>query len=102
MDTDIGKTSAIEEINPITEDTKDLPSSSPSPQHTAREVIGIRDGAEGENAGENADEILASKGGWFAYLKTRNFYIVLLLGYGSTEFPLSPERAVSYAEMSAT
>lgn len=84
MDTHIGKTSAIEQINPITDDTKDLPSSSPSPQRTAPEVTAIGDGAEGESAGENADEIQASKAGWFAYLKTRNFYIVLLLGYGST------------------
>ena len=32
-----------------------------------------------EETGGN--EIEASKGGWFAYLKTRDFYIVLALGY---------------------
>ena len=102
MDTHIGKTSAIEQINPITDDSKDLPLSSAPPQHTVPEVIAIRDRAESGSAGENADEIQASKAGWFAYLKTRNFYVVLLLGYGSTKFPLSPERAVSYAELCAT
>ena len=102
MDTHIGKTSAIEQINPITDDSKHLPSSSPSPQRTVPEVIASGDGAQGENVGENSDEIQAGKAGWFAYLKTRNFYIVLLLGYGSTKFPISAERAVSYAEICAT
>ena len=102
MDTHSGKTSATEQIHPITGDTKALPSSNSSPLHTAPEVIGIGDGAEGENAGENADETQARKGGWFAYLKTRNFYIVLLLGYGVIIISISPEGAISYAEMCAT
>ena len=101
MDNHDGKTSAIEQIDPITGDTRDLPSSSPSSQRTAPEVIGIGDGAEGGSAGENADEIQAGKAGWFAYLKTRNFYIVLLLGYSIAKFSILPERVVSYAKMCA-
>lgn len=80
METPSGKSSAIEQIAPVTEDTKDLPSNSFSPVHAAPEVIGIGHGAEGDTAGETADNIQASRGGWFAYLKTRNFYLVLLLG----------------------
>lgn len=87
MDTQGGKSSAIEHIDPITGDTKHLPSSSSSPVYAAPEVIGIGDGVEGESARKNADEIQASKGEWFAYFKTRNFYLVLLLGYGVTKFP---------------
>jgi len=30
---------------------------------------------------EDIEEIEDSKKGWFAYFKTRNFYIVLVLGY---------------------
>ncbi|KAF6239697.1 hypothetical protein HO173_002243 [Letharia columbiana] len=80
MHTDNGKSSAIDQVDPVTGDTKDLPSSSSSPVHAAPEVIGINDRAPDERTGENADEIQASQGGWFAYLRTRNFYLVLLLG----------------------
>lgn len=102
MDSHNGKSSAIEQTNPIIADTKGLPSTSSFPVHAAPEVIGIGDGAEGESARENADEMQANKEGWFAYLKTRNFYLVLLLGYGILKFLLSPEGAVSCAEMYAT
>ena len=74
------KLSAIEQIAPIIEDTKDLPTSSSSPVHAAPEVIGIGREADGETAGKTADEVQASRGRWFAYLRTRNFYLVLLLG----------------------
>ena len=94
MDIHNGKSSAIEQTDPITGDTKDLPLSSSSPGHAAPELIGMSDGAAGESVGENADEILASKGGWFAYFRTRNFYLVLLLGYGIIRLPISPEGAV--------
>ena len=81
MNTHSGQLSTAEHVSPITSDAKTLPSSSVSPVHSAPEIIGIGDRAEGEATGENADEIQASKAGWFAYLKTRNFYVVLLLGY---------------------
>ena len=42
--------------------------------HGAPEVVGI----EGERT---VDEIEESKEGWFAYFKTKDFYIVLVLGY---------------------
>lgn len=102
MDTNGGEMSAIEHDVPIPRDIKNLPSSSVSAVHAAPEVIGSGDEAEGESAGENADEIQASKGGWFAYFKTRNFYLVLLLGYDNIELPVWPKGAVSYAELCAT
>lgn len=87
MHTHNGKSSAIDQVDPVTGDTKDLPSSSSSPVHAAPEVIGINDRAPDERTGENADEIQASQGGWFAYLRTRNFYLVLLLGYNHSIRP---------------
>ena len=87
METHSRKSSAIEQIAPIIEDTKDLPTSSSSPVHAAPEVIGIGREADGETAGKTADEVQASRGGWFAYLRTRNFYLVLLLGLVNKSFP---------------
>ena len=83
MDIHDGKASATEQVNPITDDTKELHLGSSSNSHVTPEVIGVGYGAGSESAGLNADEIQASKGGWFAYLKTRNFYLVLILGYGN-------------------
>ena len=91
MDTHGGKSSTIAHIDPITGDIKALPSRSSSPTHAAPEITAIGKGAEGERAGENADPAEANKGGWFAYLRTRNFYLVLLLGYGITGLPVSLE-----------
>lgn len=51
-------------------ETKGLPSDSVSPVYTQPETTGL----------ETADEIEEGKAGWFTYLKTRNFWIVLLLG----------------------
>ena len=86
MDIHNGKPSAIEQVDPITNDTKEMPlDGSPNP-HAAPEVTGVGYGAGSESAGLNADEIQASKGGWFAYLKTRNFYLVLVLGYGTFSY----------------
>lgn len=98
MDTHNGMSSALEQADPITIDTKDLPSNSSSPVHAAPKVISIAHGVEGESAGEDADEDRASKGGWFAYLKTRNFYLVLLLGYGN---PMRPSDANGMSTRSA-
>lgn len=78
-----GKPSAIERATPVTHNTKGNPSSDSSPVHSAPEIVRV----DGENTGgESAvgtttlDAIEEGKGGWFAYLKTRNFYIVLVLG----------------------
>ncbi|MCJ1362047.1 hypothetical protein MMC16_001149 [Acarospora aff. strigata] len=56
-----------------------LQSSSLSPAHGAPEVVG---GTNGHGFGHErtVDEIEASKTGWFAYFKTKDFYIVLVLG----------------------
>ena len=83
MDIHNGKPSATEQVDPITNDTKELALGiSPNP-HATPEVIGVGHGAGSESAGANADDIQAGTGGWFAYLKTRNFYLVLILGYGN-------------------
>ena len=93
MDSHDGKTSTIEGNDPVTRETKNLPSTSISSLHAAPEVIGIGNGAEGDSAGEIVNEIQASHGGWFAYFKTREFYLVLLLGYGISEIPHSVQRS---------
>ena len=87
MDAQRGDVSAIEDIHPNIRDTKELASSSSVPVHAAPELLEIDNGAQGESAGDIADEIQASKKGWFAYFKTKDFYLVLLLGYG---FPILP------------
>lgn len=46
--------------------------SSPTAEHAAPEETGV--------AGQTNVDALAQEGGWFAYLKTRNFYVVLILG----------------------
>lgn len=56
-------------------------SSSSSPvTHSAPELIGVQDASHG-GADATIDEIDESKQGWFAYFTTRNFWIVLVLGY---------------------
>ena len=47
------------------------------PSHGAPEVAG-GNGIDG--AGPSVEEIDNSRRGWFAYFKTRDFYIVLILG----------------------
>ena len=51
--------------------------------HGAPEIIGVLhpSRAEGDTA---IDEIDESNKGWFAYFTTRNFWIVLVLGYGAS------------------
>ena len=80
MQTHSEKSSTIEQVDTITGDAKDRPTPSPLPVHAVPEVIGTGDGTESGRAGQNADEIQASNRGYFAYFKTRNFYLVLLLG----------------------
>lgn len=98
MDAHSGEASAIEHIQTIPRDTKELPSSTTYPVHAAPEVIGIHDGAEGESTAENVEAIQRSKGGWFAYLRTRDFYLVLLLGYGMAKIPHLARRNGAYAD----
>ncbi len=51
-------------------------SSGAASTHGAPEVTGINQ----DTAPVTVEEVQASKDGWFAYFKTREFYIVLLLG----------------------
>lgn len=80
-----GKSTAIEQFAPVTDHSKDSPSSTSSPVHAAPEAIGFNDG-ENTEVGPVAP-IEKSEVGWFAYLKTRNFYLVLLLGYLHSKCP---------------
>lgn len=72
MEVHNGKTIAVEHVAPLGHEAKGVPSSDFSPVHPQPEVTDMT----------TADEIEEGKKGWFAYLRTRNFYIVLLLGYG--------------------
>ena len=48
--------------------------------HGAPELIGVNEGSQ-TGAITTIDEIEESNKGWFAYFGTRNFWIVLVLGY---------------------
>ena len=72
MEATSGKLTTIDQVAPIEDDRKVSPSSSASPVHAEPEVIGVT----------ALDEI--DKPGFFAYLKTKNFYLLLLLGYGDS------------------
>ena len=72
MEATSGKLTAIDQVAPIEDDQKVSPSSSASRVHAEPEVIGVT----------ALDEI--DKPGFFAYLKTKNFYLLLLLGYGDS------------------
>ena len=63
------------------EDLEGPPSSASSPKHAFPEIIGV-DGSERPFGGrvDAVDEVDNSKKGWFAYFKTRNFWIILCLG----------------------
>lgn len=63
----------VETTSPVDEDGK-FTSTIPTPDRGAPEPTL----SEPEIAGDRIED---SEGGWFAYLKTRNFYVVLALGY---------------------
>ena len=70
MEVHDGKSTALEQVAPMDHDTGVPTPSTISSPHAQPETTGL----------ETADEIEGGKQGWFAYLRTRNFYIVLLLG----------------------
>ena len=41
----------------------------------------MKDGVDIQEPRADIEDIEESKKGWFAYFRTRNFYIVLVLGY---------------------
>lgn len=87
MATQDGKGGAAEHYAPAVVATR--PASPPSPPsqggksaHGASEVVAINEQANApEDAVTTVDELEASKKGRFAYFKTKDFYIVLVLGY---------------------
>lgn len=80
------KSASVDHVSPVKVSGEGT-SSPTSPQlgHAPPEVI-----ADQENP---VEEIEKGKKGWFAYLKTRNFYIVLVLGYDGP--PCRPETIVA-------
>ena len=91
MDTHRGDLTAIEQNPSVSRDTKEFPSSSTVPVHDTPEPVRIDDKSAGERDADHVDAIQGSKPRWFAYLKTREFYLVLLLGYGIRRIPLLPK-----------
>lgn len=82
MDAPNGKTTAIEHFAPVQNDSGGLtPGDSPT-VNDKRDGTGVAAGTEPPTA----DQIEERNKGWFAYLKTRNFWIVLLLGSVHFEF----------------
>ena len=76
MKTSIGQTVPAEDDNGVS-------SSLSSPVHGAPEVIGVKESGDPtaqQSEPITVEEIDESKQGWIAYLTTRNFYIVLVLG----------------------
>lgn len=71
----------IEHYTPApAEQTSPFPNGA-KPVHGAPEVTGVKDDASpADNIVASVEDIEASRRGWFAYVKTRDFYIVLLLG----------------------
>ena len=70
MEAQNGKTTAIEQVVPVKTSSDGVPLSSSPIENAAPEVAGMT----------TADKIEDGSRGWFAYIKTRNFWMVLLLG----------------------
>lgn len=81
MATNGGKGSVTEHFAPAPAGQGFSSSSEAKPVHGAPEVVGTNDDANApEGATTSVDELEATKKGRFAYFKTRDFYIVLVLG----------------------
>ena len=81
MDSFSGKSATNQQVLP-TDGSQLATSSESSPvTHGPPEIIGVLDESSA-GGGTAIDEIEESKTGWFAYFTTRNFWIVLVLGYG--------------------
>ena len=72
----------------------DFQSSGPSAGHGAPELIGVTNAGGYGQPERTVEEIEGSKRGWFAYFKTKDFYIVLVLGYVITSDRCSREDAL--------
>ena len=66
-------------------ETKGSPLTSTAPVHGAPEIVYTA--AANRVEGFTAEEIDESKKGWFAYFRTKDFYVVLLLGYAYLREP---------------
>lgn len=75
MEAQNGKTTAIEQVAPVRASHDGVLLSSSPIEHAAPKVAGMT----------TPDEIEDGSRGWFAYIKTKHFWIVLLLGSVSPE-----------------
>ena len=76
MERHSGKTNIAEHHAPA-----DVEAPSPSSvEHGAPEIVGFTNDIP-EGAVTTVEELEKSKQGWLAYFQTRDFYIVLVLGY---------------------
>lgn len=84
MDRRSGK-SPVETVTTVETNTSLPRPSTPQQEPTNRKVTNGNDTDDTALPSEDAvtaDDIEESKNGLFSYLKTRNFYIVLAIGYG--------------------
>jgi len=84
MEAQNGKTTAIEQVAPVKASHDGVLLSSSPIEHAAPKVAGMT----------TADEIEDGSRGWFAYIKTKNFWIVLLLGSVLQKLVLCVDRIV--------
>ena len=68
----------IEQVLPAPAENES--SSASSPVHGAPELVGMKGGSGAQASRADVEGIDESKKGWFAYFRTRSFYIVLVLG----------------------
>ena len=72
-----GKTAVANTVS--ASEPKALPLNDNPSAHGAPEIVDYN-GNHTYNGGVTAEDIDESKEGWFAYIKTKDFYVVLLLG----------------------
>lgn len=75
-----GKQDVVEHYAPTNEDQGSSSSSAQARHGTPQITRGNNGASDGEGIVTPLDEIEERHQGWFAYFKTRDFYIVLVLG----------------------
>ena len=85
-----GKTAVANTV--AADEPKGLPLSNTAHARGAPEIVEYN-GGQTYNGGVSVEDIDESKKGWFVYFKTKDFYIVLLLGYIlPPNFPIDSNR----------
>lgn len=81
METRNEKGAAIEHYAPTPAEQGSLPAEEVTAAHGSPKITGTEDNGSGEPIVTTADELEASQTGRFAYVKSQDFVIVLVLGY---------------------